>query len=130
MCSTTSCSTNTPVRQPRLRRLRLLAYASIHTRPGNASLVYAIIRRAKLFYRLSRGGDSDMPSAAATPTRGFTPTPEWVRNYPTRARLVCTVVWQAAAWRRRLPLGAVLRLLEFFLPRVEELCRAEYATAI
>ena len=79
---------------------------------GNARVIYSVVRYSKSFKRLAElsldNGDADessapAPAAVAPSSSGapFAPTQQWLDE-----------------WKRALPLGTVLRLLEHLLPAV------------
>jgi len=99
---------------------------------GNCQLVYALIRRKKMFDRLKlmsipvdgnaedvannvttevSSPDGSKPSAHQNGdenviSESFVPSIDWLNN-----------------WKRRLPIGTVMRLLDHLVPLVEQLCR-------
>jgi hypothetical protein len=125
-----------------------------HQYQGNSRLVYAILRRAKLFYKLGRvpgssaatlpvvdgshpnGGSQTGPSVSPSSSLDALNLP----NFPPsahddmkeeaafeqrgKASGFVPTPEWALEWKKRLPLEPIFRLLEFFLPKVEAVVRS------
>eukprot|EP00943_MAST-04B_sp_MAST-4B-sp1_P000331 g331.t1 len=117
---------------------------------GNSHLIYAIIRRKSTFDRLFNlkldGNDqgiknNDNSSKTNTDTvktddeekTGInTTSPEIEKSNSSsevnEAKFVPTLDW-LEAWKSRLPIGTVLRLLQHLVPQVENLCKRNAGSA-